>query len=212
LPPSAANPAPGTPGNTAAAQPQPQASKAEAPPEQPKVVAGPAVTAAPAQPQSLAARLRAAEPQEMPAPPTLESSSTALTGSAPALGGAPRVAPPAAQMPAAPPKQAPAQAQPVQRTAAAVPAKGGQVREARLIKRIQPSYPAMAQHLHISGTVRVQATIGKDGKVKSTSVLSGPPLLRQSAADAVRHWLYSPALLDGEPVETETQVDVSFMM
>ena len=212
LPASAASPAPGVPGNTAAAQPQLQASHTGTPPEQPKVVAGPAVTAAPAQPQSLAARLRAAEPQEMPAPPTLESSSTALTGSAPALGGAPQVAPPAAQVPAAPSKPAPAQAQPAQRTAAAVQPKGGQVHEARLIKRVQPSYPAMAQQLHISGTVRVQATIGKDGKVKSASVLSGPPLLRQAAADAVRHWLYSPALLDGEPVETQTQVDVSFMM
>jgi len=86
------------------------------------------------------------------------------------------------------------------------------VHEARLIKRIAPNYPNLARQEHISGVVRLLATVGKDGRVKKTSVLSGPPLLRQAATEAVQHWLYSPALLDGEPVEVETQVDVSFTM
>ncbi len=204
IPPSAAKPAPDVPDKLAAVQPPIPAPRTQTPPEQPKVVAGPAVTVAPPKPESLAARLRAAEPQEMPAPPTLESSSNALAGSAP-VTSVPQVA-----APAAPP--APPQAQPAQQPAPAVPAKGGQVHEARLIKRVAPNYPNLARQAHISGIVRVQATVGKDGRVKKTSVLSGPPLLRQAAAEAVQRWLYSPALLNGEPVEVETQVDVSFTM
>jgi protein TonB len=211
IPPSAAKPAPVVPDKLTAVPPPPPAPRTQTPPEQPKAVAGPAVTAAPPKPESLAARLRAAEPQEMPAPPTLESSSNALAGSAP-VTTIPQVAPPTAQMPAAPPKPAPARAQPVPPPAPAVPARGGQVHEARLIKRIAPNYPNLARQEHISGVVRLLATVGKDGRVKKTSVLSGPPLLRQAATEAVQHWLYSPALLDGEPVEVETQVDVSFTM
>ena len=58
----------------------------------------------------------------------------------------------------------------------------------------------------------MRAVVGKDGKVKKATPMSGPPLLRQAAAEAVRQWLYSPAMLNGEPIEAETQVDVNFMM
>jgi hypothetical protein len=58
----------------------------------------------------------------------------------------------------------------------------------------------------------VNAVVGKNGKVKKATAMSGPQILRQSAADSVSKWIFSPAILDGEPVEGEVQVDVSFQM
>jgi protein TonB len=68
----------------------------------------------------------------------------------------------------------------------------------------------MARQARVSGVVRIQATIGKDGKVKKMEVLSGPPLLKQAAIDAVQKWVYNPSTLNGAPVESTTNVDVNF--
>jgi protein TonB len=84
--------------------------------------------------------------------------------------------------------------------------------EARLIRRVPPVYPALARQTRVSGIVRVRASVGRDGKVKKAVAISGPPLLRQAATEAVHLWIYAPAMLNGEPVDSETQVDVSFMM
>jgi protein TonB len=58
--------------------------------------------------------------------------------------------------------------------------------------------------------VVLQATIGKDGLMENVRVVNGPPLLQQAALDAVRQWTYKPYLLNGEPVEVETTVNVVF--
>lgn len=58
--------------------------------------------------------------------------------------------------------------------------------------------------------VRVEATIGRDGRIVKVEALSGPPLLRQAALDAVQRWVYKPTTLNGQPVEVVTQVDVTF--
>jgi protein TonB len=68
----------------------------------------------------------------------------------------------------------------------------------------------MARQARATGIVRVRASIGKDGRVKTATALSGPPLLRQAASEAVTKWLYNPGMLNGEPIETETLVDVNF--
>ncbi|HEX8985734.1 MAG TPA: energy transducer TonB [Bryobacteraceae bacterium] len=217
-PAAAAKPAPGA-GDKAGAQTpaaQPPASTPAPPPEEAKVVAGPAVTTSLPKPESLAARLRAAEPQEMPAPPTLESGSTnAIAAAAPTAAPTQMAPPPVAQpAPAPAPKpaaQAPA-AVPAQAPAVPVKPAGGRAQEARLVRSVAPVYPPLARQTRVSGIVRVRALIGKDGKVKQATAAAGPPLLRQAAADAVRRWIYSPAMLNGAPVESETQVDVNFMM
>jgi protein TonB len=77
---------------------------------------------------------------------------------------------------------------------------------------VTPVYPPLARQTRISGTVRLHAIIAKDGTVQQLEVLSGHPLLVQSALDAVRQWRYQPTLLNGEPVEVDTTVDVIFSL
>ena len=89
---------------------------------------------------------------------------------------------------------------------------GGNVQAAKLINRVQPSYPPLARQTRISGTVRLHAIIGKDGTVRELTLESGHPLLVQAALDAVRQWRYQPTLLNGEPVEVDTTIDVIFSL
>ena len=79
-----------------------------------------------------------------------------------------------------------------------------------LLKKAFPEYPATAKMARVQGIVVLDAIISKDGHVRETHVLAGPPLLQQSAIDAVRQWVYEPYLLDGEAVEVETEVNVVF--
>jgi len=65
---------------------------------------------------------------------------------------------------------------------------------------------------HIQGIVRFTATIGKDGTVQNLQLISGNRALVQAATDAVKQWLYRPTLLNGEPVEIVTQIDVNFTL
>lgn len=89
---------------------------------------------------------------------------------------------------------------------------GGNVTAARILNRTNPVYPPLARQTRISGTVRLHAIIAKDGTVQQLEVLSGHPLLVQAALDAVRQWRYQPTLLNGEPVEVDTTVDVIFSL
>src|SRR5882762_5665896 len=89
---------------------------------------------------------------------------------------------------------------------------GGNVQAARIINRVQPVYPPLARQTRISGTVRLHAIIGKDGTIQQLEVMSGHPLLQQAALDAVRQWRYQPTLLNGDPVEVDTTIDVIFSL
>jgi len=89
---------------------------------------------------------------------------------------------------------------------------GGNVQAARIINRVQPIYPPLARQTRISGTVRLHAIIGKDGTIQSLEVMNGHPLLQQAALDAVRQWRYQPTLLNGEPVDVDTTIDVIFSL
>jgi protein TonB len=89
---------------------------------------------------------------------------------------------------------------------------GGNVQAARILNRVQPVYPPLARQTRISGTVRLHAIIGKDGTIQQLEVMSGHPLLQQAALDAVRQWRYQPTLLNGEPVEVDTTIDVIFSL
>lgn len=89
---------------------------------------------------------------------------------------------------------------------------GGQVQAAKLVRQPKPIYPPLAKQARISGTVRFNAVIGKDGTIQNLTLVQGHPLLVQSAQDAVRQWVYQPTLLNGEPVEVVTQIDVNFTL
>jgi protein TonB len=86
------------------------------------------------------------------------------------------------------------------------------VMEAALLNKVQPQYPPAARLMHIAGTVRLQAIIGKDGRVRDVQVLSGHPLLVQAALAAVREWRYRPTELNHEIVEVETEITVNFIL
>jgi TonB family protein len=90
---------------------------------------------------------------------------------------------------------------------------GAEVLAGKLIKHMQPSYPAGAKLAHISGTVVLEATIGKDGKIHDPRVIVSPsPMLTAPAVEAVSQWEYKPYLLNGEPVEVETTINVIFRL
>jgi protein TonB len=86
------------------------------------------------------------------------------------------------------------------------------VAEGNKIHDVQPTYPQMARIAHIQGDVVLQATISKTGSIENLRAVSGHPILIQAALDAVRQWKYKPYILNGEPVEVETQVTVKFHM
>ena len=79
-----------------------------------------------------------------------------------------------------------------------------------LIQSVRPVYPTQAQQAHVTGTVVLTATVGKDGNVQGVKVQSGPPMLTQAAVDAVKRWRYKPYYLNGEPVEAETEIKINF--
>ncbi|PYU25787.1 MAG: hypothetical protein DMG30_04295 [Acidobacteria bacterium] len=77
---------------------------------------------------------------------------------------------------------------------------------------MQPLYPPLAIQARIQGNVVLHAIIGREGAVSELQVLSGHPLLVNSALDAVRQWRYSATLLKGQAVEVETTITVSFVL
>jgi len=84
--------------------------------------------------------------------------------------------------------------------------------EGSLIRRVQPIYPYTAKVAHVQGAVVLAAVIGKTGSIENLRVLSGHPLLAGAAVDAVRQWRYRPYVLNGEPIEVDTQITVNFIL
>ena len=82
----------------------------------------------------------------------------------------------------------------------------------QIIAKSMPVYPSIAKVTGVQGTVILQATISKTGTIENLHVMSGPPMLQQAAVDAVKTWRYRPYLLNGNPVEVETTVNVVFTM
>ena len=89
---------------------------------------------------------------------------------------------------------------------------GGNVQAENIVHKVQPVYPVEAKQNHIQGDVRFTVIIGKDGVVKNVTLVSGDPLLAEAAKKAVEQWVYKPTLLNGDPVEVVTQVDVIFRL
>jgi protein TonB len=87
---------------------------------------------------------------------------------------------------------------------------GGDVKAAKLLKSVQPVYPAMAKSQHVSGNVQIDALIDADGNVGAMKVLSGPTLLRDAAVQSLKQWKYQPAELDGKPTSMHLTVTLQF--
>jgi len=86
------------------------------------------------------------------------------------------------------------------------------VMQGQAITQPPPVYPQMARMARVEGAVVLQAVIGTTGGVASVRAISGHPMLQQAAMDAVRQWRYRPYLVNGQPVEVETQVTVNFKL
>lgn len=86
------------------------------------------------------------------------------------------------------------------------------ITEASLIRKVEPTYPMDARLRRLSGPVILDATIGEDGSVKTVSVVSGTALLANAAKSAVREWRFSPAKLDGKPIQSEKRITMVFRL
>ena len=151
------------------------------------------------QSESLAQRLRPAAPTDMPDAPTASTGSRSATSAIPGVN-----INPIAPAPLAP--SAPAAA-----STDSKPKSGGQIQQAVLIYRKDAEYPKIARQTGAKGTVSLTATIGADGTIKKVKVISGHPMLTNSAVEAVKQWRYRPTLLNGQPVESETGVQINFV-
>jgi TonB family protein len=86
------------------------------------------------------------------------------------------------------------------------------VSQGLLVKKTPPAYPASAMQMHKEGAVEILATISKEGNISAVKIISGDPQLARAAAEAVKQWKYKPYLLNGEPLEIQTQVTVNFKL
>jgi protein TonB len=84
------------------------------------------------------------------------------------------------------------------------------IAEANLVYDVAPKYPPEAGRERIEGIVVLMAVIGKDGTVRDVRIESGLPVLAQAAIEAVKQWRYRPYLLNGEPVEIDSQITINF--
>jgi protein TonB len=89
---------------------------------------------------------------------------------------------------------------------------GGDVKPAKLISSVPPSYPGLAKIQHVSGNVLIDALIDANGRVTAMKVVSGPSLLHQAAMDALRQWKYQPAMLDGKATPMHLTVTIQFRL
>jgi protein TonB len=89
---------------------------------------------------------------------------------------------------------------------------GANVQQNMLISQPPAVYPPLAKQAGVQGVVKLSATIAKDGTMQHLDVISGHPLLIEAAMEAVRQWVYKPTLLNGQPVEVVTEIDVNFTL
>jgi protein TonB len=91
---------------------------------------------------------------------------------------------------------------------------GGNVQAAKIITRVPPVYPPDCKAERVQGTVLLMAVIGKDGSILSLRPLNQlvDARLVRAATEAVQQWRYQTTLLNGNPVEILTQIEVNFTL
>jgi protein TonB len=86
------------------------------------------------------------------------------------------------------------------------------VTQGLVLRKVNPTYPPLARQARIQGQVLLQAEISKTGDIENLHLISGHPMLAPAAIEAVKQWKYKPYVLNGEPVEVETQITVNFTL
>ena len=84
--------------------------------------------------------------------------------------------------------------------------------ERQLVHRVEPEYPAQARAQHVQGPVVLDVQVLGDGEVGTIAIVSGDPVLAQSAVDAVKHWRYQPESEDGQGLRRQTRITVKFTL
>lgn len=87
---------------------------------------------------------------------------------------------------------------------------GGQIKEPKLLHRVDPAYPDLAQQARLSAIIIMEALVGTDGRVRAVKVLRGAPLFDDAALTAVKQWRYQPLLLNGIPTQFILTVTINF--
>jgi protein TonB len=90
-------------------------------------------------------------------------------------------------------------------------APSGDVQGGKPLHRTVPNYPAGAKRAQVSGAVKIEAWVGKDGRVAGAEVLSGPTMLRKAALDAVLRWQYEPAIRNGKAIDRIARITITFL-
>jgi TonB family protein len=93
-----------------------------------------------------------------------------------------------------------AQREPITRTAATHPPQAA----------FHATYPVLAQHMNVQGSVVLQAVISADGQIEDLRVMSGPAILSAAAQQAVREWRFKPMYQNGQAVESKARITVNF--
>ena len=88
----------------------------------------------------------------------------------------------------------------------------GNLQIGELVSSYSPAYPIGAAREGIEGTVRLAVIVAREGTVRSVQIMSGPPMLASSAANAVRDWRYGETFLSGQAIETEQYVTIVFRL
>ncbi len=89
---------------------------------------------------------------------------------------------------------------------------GGRVRPPKPIVQTPPEYPALAKQAHIQGQVQIDAILDEQGNVIEMKIVSGPPLLYQSALEALKKWKYEPTYLNDQPIAVQMIVTITFTL
>jgi TonB family protein len=101
-------------------------------------------------------------------------------------------------------------ARPVNSSTPAASIEQSQLEPLQLIRAVSPVYPPIAKARNMTGTVEVEVKVGKDGKPSSPKFISGSPIFKDAAFDAVMQYKFKPAKLNGEPIEQLTRVKLVF--
>jgi protein TonB len=80
----------------------------------------------------------------------------------------------------------------------------------QILKTVPPFYPSIARARRLSGEVVIEVTIGKDGKAHNPKLIAGQPIFRDASFEAVQKWVFTPAKLDGKPIEQVTRIKMDF--
>jgi len=92
------------------------------------------------------------------------------------------------------------------------PAKISRIDPGHIIRRVDPPYPPLARATRIQGPVTLHAVISRDGVIENLQLVSGHPLLVRAALDAVSQWRFRPYVLNGQPIEVETEITINFIL